>query len=97
MKPNNYEAEQIWLQAYFEYCEQIELSIEAQLSMQENAVTLPEVLHVLRTGIIVWAERNHDGCIYAVKGRNCDEEEITVLGGFNSEMQLVSAFLVEKN
>lgn len=96
MGQNNHVAEEIWLESYFEYCDHIEISIEAELTMLQIGVTLPEILHVFRTPEVTWSERNRDGCIITVKGRNCDDEEITVFGGFNSETQLVSVFNVEK-
>ena len=34
---------------------------------------------------------------FCVTGRNCDEEKITIYGGFSSEMQFVSVMHVEKD
>ena len=92
----NYAAERVWLEAYFDYCDDIELSVDVQMSMTNEGVTLPEILYVFKSPSVVWSERSREGCIFAVKGRNCDGEEITVIGGFVSEMQIVSVFEVRK-
>lgn len=96
MERENYAAERDWLSEFLDYDEDIEISTDAERTMIETRVTLCEVLEVLRFGTILWGDRDYEGCLITVRGRNCDGEELTVFGRFNSEMMRVSVDKVTK-
>ena len=96
MKVNNYKQEQLWLNSYFEDIDVIDFGLEAEIQMRKAGVCLPELLDVLANGFVEWAERDRDGCLFIITGRNCDDEEITISGGFNAGIEVVSVIDVEK-
>ena len=96
MKTKRYEAEETWLKEFLHYCGEICVSSFAEAEMRKQNVTLPDILCVLREPSIVAYEREWDGCTIIVKGRTCDDEEITVFGGFNSGIMSVSVSNVSR-
>ncbi|WP_299613542.1 hypothetical protein [uncultured Tateyamaria sp.] len=96
MARENYKAEQLWLNGYFEHVDIFDLGMEAEFQMRQSGVTLPEVLDVLANGDVEWADRHHEGCAFVISGRNCDDEEIKICGGFNSGIEMVSVMRIEK-
>lgn len=93
---NHYSAIEIWLQSHFEDIDTLDLDLSFQIEMRNSRLTLPEVLFVLRTGQVAFSDRQYDGCIFTVVGRNCDEEEISITGGFSSDTQVVSLKSIQK-
>lgn len=96
MARENYKAEQLWLNSYFENIEILDLGLEAEFQMCQSGVTLSEVLEVLANGQVEWADRNRAGCAFVISGRNCDDEIIKVYGGFNAGIEMVSVISIEK-
>lgn len=91
-----FEAEQIWLRSFLDYEDDVCVEIPAQRSMASYGISLSDVLYVLRNGNIVSSERQVDGALIVITGRNCDEEEIEVCGRMVSEMMHVSVINVRK-
>lgn len=85
-----YKAEQTWLRAYLEYSTEVCFELKAQRTMKAYGINMSEVLHVLRTGVVIFADRGEVGAQITVTGRNCDEEEIEVRACIVSEMMHVS-------
>lgn len=90
MGQEQYQNERLWLEEYFGYCDRIEISIQAQAELKELGLSLAELLEMFRLPQIEWADRIECGCVFEVIGRNSDEEEFLVMGGFLSEAQIVS-------
>jgi hypothetical protein len=75
-----FNAAQTWLRAFVEEpCEEIEFSIEAQETMRKTGTGLAEVMHVLRTGVVISAVKLREGADLFVTGRNCDGENLEVV------------------
>ncbi|PZM07562.1 hypothetical protein [Rhizobium tubonense] len=91
-----YKAEQVWLRAFLEYDDEVCFDLSAQRSMASFGVTITDVMYVLRSGSIMYAERDECGSMITVLGRNCDEEEIEVCARMVSEMMHVSIIKVRK-
>lgn len=89
-----YKAEQVWLRSYLEFTTEVCFEIGAQRTMRNYGINMSEVLHVLRTGTVIHAERGEVGAQIVVIGRNCDEEEIEVGACIVSEMMHVSVIYV---
>lgn len=96
MERENYKAEQLWLHAYFDNIQVLDLDLDAEIQMTNSGVTLPEVLDVLKSGTVTWAERDYDGCCFEITGRNCDDDKITILGMFRSEIEMVTVVNIYK-
>ena len=64
MGQENYAAERDWLQAYFDYCDAIDIGSKAAKQMISSDISLPEILNVFRSPEVTWAERNHDGSVF---------------------------------
>jgi hypothetical protein len=89
MEVEQYEDVRLWLSEFIGYGQKVEFSIEAQKKMASSDVNLSDVYCIMRSGRIYWADRDHSGCLFAVKGRNCDDDEITVFGRFEAATLLV--------
>lgn len=89
-------AVETWLYEYFEVYDDLFVSWDAIEAMSAERISMPDLLCVLRNPTVTDYERDWSGCIITVKGRTCDDEEITVFGGFNSETYEVSVFDVAR-
>lgn len=90
MEQKHYRDIEVWLSAYISYSPNIELSATAQQNMKNNEIYLTEIHELFETGRVIWADRDHAGCLFTLIGRNCDEREITILGRFESATSLVA-------
>ncbi|WP_299283947.1 hypothetical protein [uncultured Tateyamaria sp.] len=96
MARENYKAEQLWLNSFFQEIKTLDLSLEAEFEMRRAGVSLAELLDVFASGEVEWADRDYDGCSFVISGRNCDDEEIKIYGGFCSEIEMVSVMQIER-
>lgn len=96
MQNAEYQAEETWLRAYFSYVPLFDLEGAFENQMRHQDIGLQELLDLLQTGMVVYAEREVDRCTFIIVGSNCDEQEITVWGGFDSELQMVTLMKIEK-
>jgi hypothetical protein len=97
MEVEQYRAAQEWLISFVEYSTAIEIDTAAESDMRKFEVGLSDILFVIKDGQICWADREHDGCRFIVIGRNCDDEEITVQGRFESATEFVVINRVSKS
>jgi hypothetical protein len=84
MEQEHYEDAGLWLRERILYLPDVEVSARASQKMKALEVYFPDILDVFKTGEVVAADRDYDGCHYIVRGRNCDGEEITVRGRFEA-------------
>lgn len=96
MGQQEFAAERDWLAAYCEHFGSISLVGDADPQKCKHNVGLPEILSVLRNPTFVSSDRNYDGCIFTISGRNCDGEEILLSGCFNSGSYEVQINYVER-
>lgn len=96
MRNEGYPAEELWLHAHFEEIDAIDLDLEVEKQMRHESVSLSELLTVLKTGAVISADREHEGCHFVMKGRTCDDEEVTAWGVFQSETRWVSIMKIQK-
>lgn len=89
MEVQQYRAAEEWLSSFVEYSTAIEIDVAASEDMRAAGIGLSDILFVLRDGTMEWADRDYEGCHFVVRGRNCDEQEITVQGRFESATELV--------
>lgn len=91
-----FKAEQVWLRALLEHIPEVLIDTKAQRTMASFGIDLSEVIHVLRTGDIVYSEREERGAQIVVVGDNCDDEQLEIHGLIASETMEVVVNLVRK-
>jgi ATP-dependent 26S proteasome regulatory subunit len=61
------------------YLNEISITSEAQEQMRDQRITLVEVNQALKSGRVVYSEKeNADGCVWVVEGVTCDDEYISL-------------------
>jgi hypothetical protein len=61
------------------YISEVAVSAKAELKMRENRINLAEIHQVLRTGVVVYTEKEEAcGAQWTVEGLTCDDDRLRV-------------------